>query len=230
MFKIYDYKNESLEIQRLLSDVYSVDIEDLKVLHKSRSDLFKNDPVRHTDGTTDWIKEADTKFHKKFYNYLNSNSGLRVQNWYKKFIVENVSPWFTESFIFQKSPSFRIHLPNLQAIQKWHYDSDEDHGHPLWEINFHIPVTEASGTNALWVESIPGLQDFRPIELKTNQYAIFDGNRCTHGNKINDTNHTRISFDFRIMPIRFYDANTKKISATTKRRFAIGGYYELFEK
>ena len=68
--------------------------------------------------------------------------------------------------------------------------------------------------------------DFKQIELNYGEYHMFNGNQCIHGNKPNKTNLTRISFDFRIMPIKFYDDNTKKISATTKRKFQIGVYYE----
>lgn len=230
MPKICDYNNDSLEIQKILSDIYSINSGELCRLHHSRRDLFKNDPVRKIDGTTEWHNEASTKFHKTFYNHLNSKSGKDIKDWYNRFIAEHVSPWFSESFLYQRSPSFRIHLPNLQAISKWHYDSDKDHGHPLWEINFHVPVTEAYGSNAVWIESIPGLRDYSPIELKVNQYAIFDGNRCTHGNKINKTENTRISFDFRIIPLHLYDKRVILYSATTKKKFAIGEYYELFEK
>jgi hypothetical protein len=200
------------------------------MIHDVRRDLYNNDPVRRLDGTTEWIKEADTKFHKCFYSFLNSDKGSVIFDWYYSFIENCVSGWFDESFLYQKSPSFRIHLPNLQAIQKWHYDSDKDHGHPLWEINFHVPITDCFGSNAIWIESVPGLRDYSPIELNTNQYAIFDGNRCMHGNKLNKTGCTRISFDFRIIPFRSYNKDIIKHSATTKRKFIIGEYYELFEK
>tara|TARA_R110000824_G_scaffold84283_7_gene210321 strand:- start:1097 stop:1786 length:690 start_codon:yes stop_codon:yes gene_type:complete len=229
MFKKHTYDDQD-KIREIVADVYGIKIEKLSYLHLHRQDLYKNDPLRFADGTTEWHNEADTLFHKEFYNHLNSKNGKDVKNWYSNFIVNQVSPWFSESFLYQRAPSFRIHLPNLQAIQKWHYDSDVDHGHPLWEINFHIPVTNTFASNAIWIESVPGLKDFSPVELKDGEYTIFDGNRCTHGNKINKTSYTRISFDFRVMPIRLYDENTTKISATTKRRFAIGEYYELYEK
>ena len=149
-------------------------------IHLDRNDLFSNDPVRKPDGTTEWIDEASTKFHKKFYSFLNSKKSTQFIDWYHSFIRHDVSPWFNESFLYQKTPSFRIHLPNLQAISKWHYDSDKDHGHPLWEINFHIAVTDIFASNAVWIETVPGLKDYSPIVMESGNYTIFDGNRCPH--------------------------------------------------
>ena len=214
----------------IVSKAYDVSSDNLSKVHLYRKDLYLDDPARNADGTTSWDNEASTKFHKQFYNFMNSDKSSNFYQWYKNFIFNDVSPWFDESFVYQKSPSFRIHLPNLQAISKWHFDSDNDHRHPLWEINFHIAVTDIFGTNAIWIEPIPGLKNFTPIEMKSGNYAIFDGNRCTHGNKLNTTGNTRISFDFRIIPISRYNKTTQLVSATTNKKFIIGEYYNLFEK
>ena len=37
------------------------------------------------------------------------------------------------------------------------------------------------------------------------QYCMFNGNKCTHGNKPNKTSLTRVSFDFRVIPISKYN-------------------------
>mmetsp|Transcript_23571 Transcript_23571/g.28479 ORF Transcript_23571/g.28479 Transcript_23571/m.28479 type:complete len:88 (+) Transcript_23571:45-308(+) len=60
------------------------------------------------------------------------------------------------------------------------------------------------GSNTLWVESKPGLQDFHPIELEYGQLLRFNGNECTHFTKSNVTDHTRVSFDFRAIPMSLY--------------------------
>ena len=87
-------------------------------------------------------------------------------------------------------------------------------------------------SNCTWVESVPGLRDFQPMQMKYGEYAIFDGNRCMHGNKPNMTGRTRVSFDFRVMPYDKYEemVQSKKIksSATANRQFLIGQYYKLF--
>jgi len=73
------------------------------------------------------------------------------------------------------------------------------------------------------------LKDFKPIELKKDQYAIFDGNRCTHGNKFNETGKSRITFDFRVLPMNRFDATKKKVSFYGKE-FTPESYYRLIKK
>ena len=47
-----------------------------------------------------------------------------------------------------------------------------------------------------------------------------------HGNKDNTTGETRVSFDFRVIPIsRYIDSNHNTIN--TKIPFSIGGYYKI---
>jgi hypothetical protein len=54
---------------------------------------------------------------------------------------------------------------------------------------------------------------------------MWDGNRCRHGNKKNDTGVTRISFDFRVLPRMHYNDEHTSITSTTGKRFIIGEYY-----
>ena len=230
MHRINKWSYQEHDLIGIISKVYNVSKDQLSKIHLHRKDLYLDDPVRNSDGTTEWIDEASTKFHKQFYNFMNSDRSSNFYQWYKNFIYNDVSPWFSESFVYQKSPSFRIHLPDLQAISKWHFDSDDDHRHPLWEINFHVAVTDIFETNSVWIETIPGLKDFTPVEMKKGHYTIFDGNRCTHGNKLNTTGNTRISFDFRVMPISRYNKISPLVSATTNKKFIIGEYYDLFTK
>jgi ectoine hydroxylase-related dioxygenase (phytanoyl-CoA dioxygenase family) len=128
-------------------------------------------------------------------------------------------------------------LPNDRAIHKWHYDSDAEHKHPDWEINFQLALTKMFDSNATWIESIPGIKDYKPMELEVGQFSIFDGNKLTHGNKPNVTNKTRVSMDFRVIPYDKYEQFKCKNfcwgesleSVTTSRKFDIGGYYSLYE-
>mgnify|MGYP003154613124 FL=1 len=128
--------------------------------------------------------------------------------------------------MYQKFPTFRVHLPNLKSVNKWHHDSDEDHRHPDGEINFHFGVTDCFDTNAIWVESEPKKEDFEPINIKYGEFAEFNGNKCTHGNKTNVTGITRVSFDFRILPVSKYIKGKNKTSATQSNKFEVGEYYK----
>jgi ectoine hydroxylase-related dioxygenase (phytanoyl-CoA dioxygenase family) len=122
-------------------------------------------------------------------------------------------------------PSFRVHLPDDKAIHKWHYDSDKDHLHPEWEINFQIALTDMIGTRATWVEVVPGFKNYVPMEMTYGEYYVFNGNKCTHGNKENISGKTRVSFDFRILPKDKYNPTAKK-SVTAKKKFLLGEYYK----
>jgi hypothetical protein len=160
---------------------------------------------------------------------MNGNELQELEESFKQFIKNEVAPLFQEDILHQYMPSFRVHLPGDKAIHKWHYDSDEDHKHPSWEINFQIPLTDTYETQSIWIESVPGLRDFNPMNMKVGQYAIFDGNRCMHGNKENETNLTRVSFDFRVIPSSRYENNTKE-SVTTSKKFIEGEYYRRVSK
>lgn len=199
------------------------DVTELNNIHALRKDMVP-------DYSLGFNTEVRTDFHDLFYDTLKSSHGESIKQVYEDFIAGPVADLFDESFAYQAFPSFRIHLPNDQAIHKWHYDSDEDHKHPPGEINFQIALTNVFDSNAMWIESVPGLRDFKPVELEVGQYAIFNGNKCMHGNKANNTGKTRMSFDFRVMPMRSYDPGYSKASETTGRGFVIGGYYNLFEK
>ena len=76
------------------------------------------------------------------------------------------------------------------------------------------------------MESEPWKLDFKPIELDYGEYHMFNGNQCLHGNKPNKTNLTRVSFDFRIMPVSKYDSTWNVDSPTSHTKFVIGEYYK----
>jgi len=109
----------------------------------------------------------------------------------------------TKGIRCQNPPTIRVHMPSRKPTIPPHTDSDYD-AHQPGEINFWIPVTPVWGNNTLWTESEPGKEDFHPIEIGYGQILRFHGNRCTHFTKKNDTGATRVSFDFRAIPLVAY--------------------------
>ena len=97
-------------------------------------------------------------------------------------------------------------------------------------FNIFLPLTKAYGNNTIWVESIPGLGDYSPIEIKFGEFLMFYGNKLRHFNKINNTGETRCSFDFRIIPPVNYDDSYKGGSAILGKEFLVGGYYKKIKK
>ena len=196
-------------------------VDDLEGLHTSRSDLLPTEELV-------FETESRTQYHNVFYNRLNSQDSWKdIKDTYHNFLDCVVRPIVKEEFVYQAFPTFRVQVPKEKAIHKWHYDSDIDHMHPSWEINFQIALTEMKNTTATWVESVPGLRDFAPMNMDYGEFYIFNGNKCMHGNKTNDSNKTRVSLDFRIIPLKKYKEimNNELKSATTSRRFVVGEYY-----
>lgn len=202
--------------------IFNIPQGELENLHELRSDLMPADRLNFDN-------ETRTDFHSVFYEALNSDKGASIKAVYEAFIRTIIAPMFNKSFVYQAFPSFRIHIPNDQAVHKWHHDSDENHNHPDWEINFQVALTKMWDSNAMWLESVPGLGDFKPVEMEVGDYTIFYGNKCAHGNKENKTGKTRVSMDFRVLPYDKYDESSAKSSATANTKFVVGHYYSLYE-
>jgi hypothetical protein len=176
-------------------------------------------------------EDTDSVFHKIFYDHLRSGFPEFIEL-YKKFIKEVICPLFPEEeyIIYQKTPSFRVTQPGGKAVYVPHSDGDALHKHPSGEINIFLPLTKSFGNNSMYLESIPGLGDYEPIEMEFGEILLFYGNKQRHFNKLNDTKVTRCSFDFRVVPPVNYESNYSLESATMKNKFVIGGYYNTMHK
>ena len=176
--------------------------------------------------------DSNSRFHRIFYETIRNDESMLRKVW-DNFLENQVKTKFQNErkLIVQKLPNIRIHVPGAQAVKRWHHDSDENHNHPLGEINVIVSLTKMSGNNSVWRESKPGLGDYAPFELDENMMVFWNGNTCNHGNKINDTGKTRISLDFRVMKKEHYakEVLTKdhvNKSATSSTKFSIGNYYK----
>lgn len=221
--KIYNFNKSDYRFDEMLKELFSVPA--LEFMHIIYSDsLAKN--------TGEWREESDGKLHQIFYSKLNlrgpGKPWQEIINAYDSFVKNEIKTKLSDEveFLIQQFPSFRIQLPNSQAIHKWHFDSDHDHGHPTGEINIQIPLTVMYDTSATWIEAVPGMGKFTPMNMFPGQFAIFNGNKCTHGNKINKTGLTRVSFDFRVIPKKTLEAQIPNSSATCGIKFSNGGYYK----
>lgn len=190
-------------------------VEDLTSLHEEHKEHFKVGA------------DSSTSFHKRFYDKYHEG-WLEMVSLYEGFIQNIIAPSHWEPFYYQKFPTFRVHLRNNLAVGAFH--NDAQFGHPPGEINYIIPLTDSGGTASVWVESEPGKHDFRPMELQLGWLIEFDGNRLTHGNKVNLTDAARVSMDFRILPGHFYKAAEAGQSITLKTKFVEGEYYKKFGK
>jgi ectoine hydroxylase-related dioxygenase (phytanoyl-CoA dioxygenase family) len=149
-----------------------------------------------------------------------NDSFLLLFDKFVKMLSEEV---FRERLVYQAKPTLRVMFPNNRAVGGWH--RDRDYNHPIEEINIWVPITSALETNTIWIETEFDLEDYKPINVSYGELIIFDSN-LKHGNKINQENKTRLSFDFRIIPERVLRESTKE-SFNQKIKFSVGDYYNI---
>ena len=171
-------------------------------------------------------KDQNTKYHKSYYEWARTEEFIEL---YSKFILEVVKPLYNEEqIVYQAIPTFRVAYPNNIAVGEWHKDKfyrDITWAEDVHEDNFFLPFTEAFGTNTIWVESEEDKGDFAPMNCSYGELIQWDGSNLTHGNKINKTEMTRISVDFRVIKYSNYKPSEHG-SINTKSKFQIGEYYK----
>ena len=180
-------------------------------------------------------------FHRMYYQ---NPLMYKVLELYEDMIKNYIAPMFKEDVIvYQKRPTFRVQLPNNTAVPSdlggdptrpgLHRDSDFNH--PLGEINFWVPFTKTLPDNTVWTESEVDKGDFHPILTDNGNMLRFYGNQVMHYNHVNKCGATRVSFDFRVIPLSKYDPHGEvKRSVQTGRRFTVGegimDYYSTYDK
>ena len=165
-------------------------------------------------------READqsTPYHKMYYAAFERE----VQPVYRRFVTNVIAPCMAGPFIYQKVPTFRISLPGNVAVGEFH--TDGDYSHQEGEVNFWLPVTNAGGSNSVYVETYPGSKIMEPASLILGEVMVFDAVRSRHGNHINTTDRTRVSIDFRVILKSVFKPSGLR-SVNTGTPMDIGGYF-----
>lgn len=184
-----------------------------KILEADLTDLETDDEV------FDQAHDQSSKWHKKFY--ANQDEFLRL---YHEFIEGFIKPLFQEKIVYQKVPTFRVQLKNNVSVGEFH--RDRDYNHNPKQINYFLPFTDTNEENTIWIESEEGKEDYQPQLLKYGEILVFNGANLKHGNKINRSGKSRVSVDFRVIPLSRYQ-DSEKESIHTKTKFNIGGYFTV---
>jgi hypothetical protein len=197
----YSYDIDKYDFVQVIENLY--DVCDLDLIHTQWENAIDYEIL-------DNVKtDQNTIYHKHFYNNIHRTNWYEV---YKKFITEVIQPLFNESILYQKIPTFRVHQPNNLAVAAFHRDSD--YSHSIHEVNFFLPLTD----------------DFQPMVADVGEFWKWSGANLLHGNKLNDTGVSRVSVDFRVLPVSKYEENNK-VSITNNTKMVIGDYWEaLHEK
>lgn len=193
-----------------------LDIDDLSKLHEIREyERF----IRENDQSSMW--------HKKFYELIREDEAFNDN--YIPFLRDIIKPRFNEEIVYQKIPTFRVHLPNNISVGEYHKDKnyrDEVWAEKVKETNYYLPFTKAYEGNTIWAESEEDKGDFKPMNCEYGECYEWDASNLMHGNKDNSTPDTRVSVDFRIIPkSRYRDSGQKTINTNTE--FKIGSYYSV---
>jgi hypothetical protein len=164
--------------------------------------------------------EQHTDLHVKLYNI-----GVSFTELYREFVRLWVIPLIGEDVAFQTTPNLRFQTPGSMAVNSWH--TDKKHGHGLEEINFWVPLTTVTEHNCVWIESTDGADEI-PMPGEVGEVLIFDGPGRRHGNKVNTSDRTRVSFEFRVIPMSHYRDRPDTKSTVMGKRFVIGDYFDSF--
>lgn len=202
----------------------------------SQAHLLSQDYLKNRDNLQDGLlSDKETDLHKLFYQNIKKDETFKKL--YCEFIKDIYAHFFPneEVLIFQSYPSIRIQHFHSVVIPP-HCDSDETGKHPLGEKNFLIPLTDMYGTNTIFLESKPGLGDYKGVDLKYGEVLYFNGNKCIHFNKENKEENIRISLDFRVILYEDYKNYicSESITYTNPReqnrkptKMVLGGYYQF---
>jgi hypothetical protein len=225
--KIFKYFfKKYFEFEGELNEIHTI----LKTKNISEDDKLYFSEIK-TIGKNDRL----SIFNKQYHAFVDNESSFNEI--YNTLICEKIKPLFQneEILVVQKTPNLRISFPFLTAIGKNENDTDiiglhcdSDFGHHYAEMNFIIPITKMFDTNSIYYEpnesSNIDYNDYLNLEMDTNTIFMQKLNKLKHYNKINTTNATRISLDFRVIP---YSEYMKNIDYFKNTKFEIGKYYIL---
>jgi hypothetical protein len=213
--EIINFDKNKYNFKKMVQNVFEV--EDLEKIHEDYS---------YHSGLCTMQDNSNSIYHKRFYDKLRSGWS-EFTDLYEGLIKNVIFPRYESGCVFQTTPTLRIHLVKNWATPEFHCDSQPGYNHPVGEKNYLLPLTECYGNNSLWVETEPNKGDYHPMRLNYGQVIEWDGNVLRHGNKINDTEKTRVSLDFRVLPKKYYKPKkNEQPSGTRKMRFIVGEYYK----
>jgi hypothetical protein len=217
-FTVHSYSLTDWLFADRVADLF--DCDDLSTLHER---------IAAPTGLLKPVQDQSTPFHKTFYAAFSADAhNLRSE--YLDFIRGVVRPLAREmglgAVIYQAVPTFRVQLPGNLAVGEFHKDGD--YGHPEGEMAFWLPLTEARGTAAVQFGDPAG--PLVSADVSPGQFWVGNTRDVLHGNLPNTTGKTRVSFDFRVLPLEKYDPNNASRSVAAKKRFIVGDYWAYGDK
>ncbi len=223
-YKIFEVEDHSLlnEITNQFKDFIkkeqSIELDDFSSLHKHLN-----------------IKDLNS-LRYSFFQQLNCDNTFSKK--YLNLGYDIVNDVVGSELAANKSVNFSIQMPN-DSTSKLSIHSDTFSGESEFQINLWVPLTNTRSTNSMFIfnpdfsrkviENIgkyekKGIEhlletnkdEYKFLELKYGEALIFTPT-CLHGNVVNTTNETRISFNCRYKnlysPYCENEENEKKLGA-----------------
>ncbi len=211
------FDKDKYNLVREVTKLFDIELSNLHNYSDTKYDFFGPDMIG---------KDTHTEYHQLFYGKLNTG-WPELTNLYDSLVSDVILPYLDlDEALVQATPNFRVQLPDNVAVVLNHWDAEPSHRHPLGEVNFIYALTDMFETNTMWIEKTTRLCDYIPLTQKAGECTSFNGNLANHYNQVNKTGKTRVSFDFRILPLNFYNPDTLIHSVTTNKHYVEGGYYK----
>lgn len=161
--------------------------------------------------------DQDTQLHRMVYQDL-ATTFLPVYHEFARFVIQGLEGG---PFAFQAIPTFRFQLPGGTGTKEFH--RDRDYHHPPTTLNVIIPLTPMGKTASVMVQAAPHVPVMQPMTAVPGMAIFFDGANTLHGSVRNEEDFTRVSFDFRILPVA--DILTDRLTLSARIPLTLGAYY-----
>jgi len=207
----------------------NLDLDQLHLLLPPEPPLWKK---KGTLGVERWQRS----FVATRWQQSGGQNSSKLMELYNTFIIEVITPLVQScgetEFYYSKIPLLRTHFPAPPSLDSGGIDAttkkkskrrgckqpgvstqrhtDGRYGHPSGEFNVWLPLSKKVwGSNSLHRDASPwsGELTSSPFVLEYGDVAIFYGNQIPHQTIPNNTDMTRCSLDFRIVPGSLFEEN-----------------------
>jgi hypothetical protein len=222
----FDYDSSVFNFHQLFQDFADPDSKGLNNLHNYiGKEFLPTSTISVDNDQRQDIYEVLYAIDKGYNLDLDTPKRGQFLTLFDDFVHHIAKNVFKEDLVYQNRPTLRVSFPGNKAVGDWH--RDREYNHPLEEVNIWVPITIASNTNTIWIESSFDKEDYSPVNIDIGKFLIFDSG-LKHGNVINDENQTRISFDFRVIPKSIYKTSDAESSSYSQGiNFKVGEYYSV---
>ena len=243
LYSKYNYDNKYFDFSSLIHQIYSDKYlfhGELSQLHCILNRFTEQQQREFIQIPQIGVNDRKSVFIRDYYDFFDTDS--RFQEQYKQFIITYIKPLFPDEILllYQTTPNIRISFPQSTAIGFRASDpsadiiglhTDSEFGHSEHEMNFVIPITNMYYSNSIYfekyIDSYDKFNQYQNLILNKNEFFRCYFNKLRHYNRINETDKTRISIDFRIIPSSKYDEFTANKSVSSHKQLKLGEYFSL---